>query len=206
MPKKILNRQGRNGLPAHAKKGPRGRGWRSVVPRNVYEVSREYEIFELARSGMNCVEISGYLRHRGITVSPRTASEVIKTTLENIRTNNLQLLEEVREMTISALDKQLHNATKIANGKGKAPIRLQAIDRVIKIQEQRARLLGIFQEPEKRIREQREVVVRIYDGLEGPPPEELQMQPVNELEYVPEPLQLPPGSEDEVLEDPEFIK
>jgi hypothetical protein len=132
----------------------------------------------MARDGMNAVEISEYMRGKGYEdgTSPGNIAKIVKDTLHNIRTNSVQLIEDVRTMHLTQLDKMLVAANKIANGRARAVIRMQAMDRILKIQEQKARVLGLNQEPEKKVKEQRDVIVRIYDGLGPPPPIEMELQ------------------------------
>jgi DNA-binding CsgD family transcriptional regulator len=147
------------------------RGKRQVVRKTL----RDYDIFEMARDGYNAQEISDYLskKHGPDGLSPSNVSYRLRMVMENIRTNSIHAIEDYRQMCVSQIDRQLANASKIANGGGKANMKLAAIDRIIRLQERKAKVLGLDQETRK-VHIQEEIAVRIYPGLTQ---EDLEGQP-----------------------------
>jgi len=72
--------------------------------------------------------------------------------------------EQVRQLEMNRLDSMLTIATKAAKSRGKMFNRLAAMDRVIKIGERKAKLLGL--DAEKHEHEHNHTI-RIYEGLES---------------------------------------
>ena len=79
--------------------------------------------------------------------------------------NSLSNIEDVRMMTVAAIDRQLVNASQIANEDNRLLVRLKAIDVLVKLLERKSRIIGIDQQATK-VELKQEVAVRIYEGLE----------------------------------------
>jgi hypothetical protein len=138
-----------------------------MLRSKTYHEAQRYEIFEMSRSGMNNIEIARELSRRGITLSDQYIRQIIWETLTKIKTNSLDLIEEVRVMQLSSLDAALVEVNNIIYGSRKVSkdTKLAAIDRLIRINHEKSTLLGTLKEPEKQIKVQHEQIVRIYEGL-----------------------------------------
>lgn len=139
----------------------------NFLPKRVHDDVKRYRIFEMARSGLNAMEISMAMEKKGYDAcSPDEITKVIRETLANLRTNSAGLIEEVREMAIHQIDNMIFTANKItSNPRSKAMIKLEAIKTIRTLIDEKARILGTLKAPEKASAPPQEIVVRIYEGL-----------------------------------------
>lgn len=129
-----------------------------VVPR-----LRDWEVMKLREEGHSYEDIADIMTRKKMPMSPTTAHQIVTSVLRNMNINMAETREEVKRMELSRLDRMLEISTKIAKSRGKAFVRLAAVDRVIKISERRARLEGIEVNKNEH---QHNHIVRMYHGIE----------------------------------------
>jgi hypothetical protein len=148
------------------KQFPRGKplylGRKQVIKKTL----RDYDIFEMARDGHNCEEIAAFIKKKWPeqAIGAAGVASRLRVIMQNVRTNSIVLIEEYRQMAVAVIDKAMTKATAISQGPGKPELRLRAIDTIMKLQERKARILGLDQQVQK-VHVQEEVAVRIYHGL-----------------------------------------
>jgi len=125
---------------------------------------RDWEIMILREEGHSYREISEQMAKRGVQLTPESCRKIVVQTLENMAINLSETAEQVRQLEMNRLDSMLTIATKAAKSRGKMFNRLAAMDRVIKIGERKAKLLGL--DAEKHEHEHNHTI-RIYEGLES---------------------------------------
>lgn len=140
--------------------------------KQVTKVLRDLDILKMREEGMSYEAISEVMTRHGNPVSPVTCSEIVNRILRNAVENSRETIENVRQIELRRLDQMLETCMKMMkNGRAKAFIRLQAQDRILKIQERRARLLGL--DVKQVVEHKGEVAVRVYHGVEPAPELEL---------------------------------
>lgn len=150
--------------------------------KQVTKVLRDIDVLDLRELGWSYERIADHMTRHGQEMSAGTAAEIVKRLISNVLENSKEKIEHVRELELRKLDKLEATTNEILNNKrNKAFIRLQAEDRILKIQMQRARLTGLEIKPEISVKHQGEVAVRVYHGIE-PPPELVQLEASNPVE------------------------
>lgn len=151
MPKKQLTK-------THKKPVKRTKVGGRVVPR-----LRDWEVMKLREEGLSYEAIADTMTRRKMPMSPTTAHQIVTTVLKNMNVNMAETREAVKTMELRRLDSMLEISTKLAKSRGKAFVRLAAVDRVLKISERRAKLEGL---DINRSEHNHNHLVRVYEGIE----------------------------------------
>ena len=147
--------------PAPPKRTPK-----RVRPANlVARRTNEFEILDLRRRSMSYEDISAIMVKRDPTLTPTRCCNIVREILANARINYTDKIEDAREIEVRKLDMVEGEVYKILQ-RGKAPIKLMAVDRVLKIGQERRKILNL--DVPKDEKHTHEHVVRIYTGLEDP--------------------------------------
>lgn len=94
---------------------------------------RRIEALNLRRTGMGYRDIA-----KNLGVSPKRAYEIVSQAFEELKNDQHHTAEEVRAIELERLDKMLESIwPKVEKGD------VAALDRAVKIQERRAKLLGL---------------------------------------------------------------